>query len=270
MQQLPTNLRWILLVFLFAAGVVLVAGFRSYKHVRPNSADASAASRNAALPATILWAWERPEQFDFIDGQKIGVAFLAKTVYLRSDNVVARPRLQPLEIPPGTTVIAVVRIETDRSERPTLSGQQADSAATEIAKLGGLPNVSMVQVDFDATKTERPFYRALLVSLRRSLPQQTLLSITALASWCKGDNWLEDLPIDEAVPMLFRMGVERNQILSQLADGEPFTSKPCKASAGVSTDEPITQLPHVQRLYVFSPESWTAQTLKQTMETYQR
>src|SRR6185295_2701738 len=53
-------------------------------------------SRLSELPATILWAWERPEKLDFIDPQKTGVAFLAKTIYLRGDRVVSRPRLQPL------------------------------------------------------------------------------------------------------------------------------------------------------------------------------
>jgi uncharacterized protein DUF3142 len=270
MQKLPTKLRWILLLCVLATGLILAAGFRSYRQVRLNSANAAAASRNAILPATILWAWERPENFDFIDPQKVGVAFLARTVYLRDNRVIARPRLQPLTIPPGTIVIAVARIETDRTKRPTLSTQQVATATAEIAKLGRLPNVAAVQIDFDATVTERAFYRALLTKVRRELPQQTLLSITALASWCKGDNWLEDLPIDEAVPMLFRMGVERNQFLSTLAAGEPFSAKPCKESAGVSTDEPIAQLPSMQRVYVFNPDSWSTVTLKQTMETYQR
>ena len=128
----------------------------------------------------------------------------------------------------------------------------------------------MVQVDFDATVSERAFYRELLLQVRRKLPQTTGLSITALASWCKGDNWLEDLPVDEAVPMLFRMGVERKQFLSQLAAGQKFTSTPCKTCAGVSTDEPLMQLPHVQRLYAFSPKTWSPESLNQIMETYKR
>ena len=82
--------------------------------------------------------------------------------------------------------------------------------------------------------------------------------MTALASWCKGDNWLDDLPVDEAVPMLFRMGVEQNQFRSQLAAGARFSARPCQASVGVSTDEPLAQLQPVQRLYVFNPEPWSA------------
>jgi len=38
------------------------------------------------------------------------------------------------------------------------------------------------------------------------------LSITALASWCAGDPWITGLPIDEAVPMLFRLGPDTRNI----------------------------------------------------------
>jgi hypothetical protein len=182
--------------------------------------------------------------------------------------------LQPLTLPPGTRVIAVARIETeysgDHSVRPALSSAQITETASTISELGSLPNVVMVQVDFDATTSERPFYRELLTQLRHKLPPLTPLSITALASWCKGDNWLDDLPVDEAVPMLFRMGVEQKQFLSGLAAGDPFPSRLCRSSAGVSTDEPLTQLTRVQRLYVFNPRVWSPDAFTKTMEAYER
>lgn len=259
----------ILLVCLTSASLFFLLAFR-FQRRDHSHASASAYSRISQLPSIILWAWERPEKLDFVDPKKIGVAFLAKTLYLRAEKVVSRPRLQPLAVPEGAAVIAVVRIESDRSDAPELSQEQMKAAASEIAELGNLPNVVMVQVDFDATKSERDFYRRLLSELRATLPQTTPLSITALASWCKGDNWLDDLPVDEAVPMLFRMGVERQQFLSQLAAGAGFNSERCQASAGVSTDEPLAQLPRVQRLYVFNPEPWSPRTVNQMMETMNR
>ncbi len=48
--------------------------------------------------------------------------------------------------------------------------------------------------------------------------------MTALASWCAGDDWLRDLPVDEAVPMLFRMGVEKNLFQRRLETGQRFES----------------------------------------------
>jgi|SRR6185437_4807556 len=238
------------------------------------SSGSNSSSHASRLPTTILWAWERPERLDFIDPEKVGVAFLAKTIYLRGDRVISRPRFQPLTLPPGARVVAVARIESetspDNSSRPALSPAQIKETASTISELGNLPNVVMVQVDFDATASERAFYRELLTQLRAELPPSTALSITALASWCKGDNWLEGLPVDEAVPMLFRMGVERKQFLSGLAAGETFTSTLCRTTAGVSTDEPLAQLPHVQRLYVFNPRVWSPDAVTKTMETYER
>src|SRR6185436_6527127 len=178
------------------ASLLFLAAFRfqQHEHARAISPLPTSSSRVSQLPATILWAWERPERLHFIDHEKVGVAFLAKTIYLRGDRIVSRPRLQPLTLPPGARVVAVARIEsehsTDYSKRPALTPSQITETAATISELGSLPNVVMVQVDFDATASERTFYRELLTQLRRKLPPSMSLSITALASWCKGDNWL--------------------------------------------------------------------------------
>jgi hypothetical protein len=127
----------------------------------------------------------------------------------------------------------------------------------------------VVQIDFDATVSERNFYRSLLKEVRQQLPTSTSLSITALASWCAGDDWLTDLPIDEAVPMLFRLGVDQRQFHRRLETGQPFESRMCRNAAGVSTDEPVNARP-VKRLYIFSPKPWSKSSFAAAMEAYQR
>src|ERR1700752_1868916 len=112
-----------------------------------------------AGPQLILWAWERPTDLRFIDKNRVGVAFLAKSIFLKGDDVQARPRLQPLELAPGTEVIAVTRIEADGA---TLSTAQRQGVVQAIADTASLPNVSEIQIDFDATKSERDFYRQLI------------------------------------------------------------------------------------------------------------
>lgn len=211
------------------------------------------------LPPVIVWAWERPEKLDFIDRDRVGVAFLAKTLRIEGDRVISRPRLQPLELAPGTNLIAVVRIESDH---PTLSQTQLARTASEVIELAHLSGISAVQIDFDATISERNFYRSLLNEVK---PQVPSLSITALASWCEGDNWLSDLPIDEAVPMLFRMGIDERHFQSS----PRFEPSICADSAGVSTDEPIPA-PRVDRLYIFSPKPWSRDSLNSALETYKR
>jgi len=176
--------------------------------------------------------------------------------------------MQSLSLPAGVKVVAVVRIETDRTDRAQLTTAQVENTASEVAGLAQLPNVTAVQIDFDATMSEREFYRALLTQVREKLPSSMPLSITALASWCSSDNWLTDLPIDEAVPMLFRLGVEKHRFASRLKSGEMFPA-PCHAAAGISTDEPIS-LPAVQRVYVFNPKAWSQVSFSRAMEAYQR
>jgi hypothetical protein len=227
--------------------------------------------RLASLPRNILWAWERPEHLDFIDPRETGVAYLARTIYLRGESAVVRPRLQPLDVPGGTTLIAVTRIESERSASaaPTLSPAQLTASAEAIAVLARAPGVAAIQIDFDATLSERDFYRALLSEVRRRLPARMPLTITALASWCTHDDWLTGLPVDEAIPMLFRMGVDQRQIDSFLRTRAQFRPQVCRTSAGVSTDEADPNLPSSNvRLYVFHPRAWTEQAARNTFERF--
>jgi len=90
-----------------------------------------------------------------------------------------------------------------------------------------------------------------------------------LASWCAGDNWLQDLPVDEVVPMLFRLGVNEGQFASRLQSDDDSFSQPCHTAAGVSTDEKIYP-PKRKRIYIFSPTAWTPSAVNLALETYQR
>lgn len=216
-----------------------------------------------ACPRVFLWAWERPENLDFIDPRQLGLAVLAKTILLEGRKVTVRPRLQPLKAPPRISAIAVVRIETARAEP---APEQSREVAAEIAQLAETPGLAAIQIDFDATRSERPFYRLLLQNVRRRVPASLKLSITALASWCIYDDWISELPVDEAVPMLFRMGVDREGVVRYLRSGNDFRPKICRYSVGVSTDEPLPRLPSGRRIYVFHPRPWTAQSVREILE----
>ena len=219
------------------------------------------------LPPVILWVWERPEDLSFIDPNTTGVAYLAKTIVLKGDdNMTVRPRLQPLQLAPGTRLVAVVRIETD-GKQGAFALLRAEQIGKEVAELA--ERAAVVQIDYDAIVPERNLYRQILNEVRRQLPGNTALSMTALASWCAGDDWLGDLPIDEAVPMLFRFGVDQHQFQRRLQTGQPFESRMCRNAAGVSTDEPVARLP-VDRLYIFNPKPWSKESFSAAMETYRK
>ena len=227
----------------------------------------AAALRQSRIPRTVLWAWERPADLQFIDRNKVGVAYLARTIHLRADEVTMRPRLQPLNVPDHTIMVAVVRVESDRSVKPALTEAQAVRLADEILAAANQPEVAGLQIDFDAAKSERQFYRKTIIEVRRRLPESAALSITALASWCADDDWLADLPVDEAVPMLFRMGPDREQVRSRVSAQEEFSAKPCRGSYGISTDEPLKNLRTDKRLYVFNPDAWTEASVRAILET---
>jgi len=213
------------------------------------------------LPRIILWAWERPENLEFLDPQRFGVAFLAQTLTLKNNDVLYNPRHQPLKVSPAARLIAVTRIESQKvtRERSELSADQRRKLVEHIRKTLELENVKAIQVDFDAATSERAFYRQLLEELRRELPDSVPLSMTALASFCVGDLWLSDLPVDEAVPMVFRMGTDSDRIKNMLTSGGDFRDGLCRRSYGVSLDEPVTTLFAKQRrVYVFNDRAWTA------------
>ena len=150
--------------------------------------------------------------------REIGVAFLARTILLKGGQVLVRPRLLPLQMPAAAVQVPVVRLESDRADGPDLSAEQRSKLAAEIAEVGRIPGIAAVQVDFDARESERAFYRQLLEDLRRRLPSRLALSMTALASWCVGDDWLSGLPVDEAAPMLFRRGADDQQVRLRRAE----------------------------------------------------
>jgi hypothetical protein len=253
------------------AGSVLLAslalGLTKARSVIKRRNSVGSNIRLKEMPRVILWAWERPTDLRFINPRDVGVAFLARTIRLRADEVTVRLRLQPLNLPEGTSVIAVARVESAVISQSQLSDQQRDRLASAIVEMAKLPNVSHIQIDFDATKSERPFYRDVIVDVRRRLPESVGLSITALASWCAHDDWISDLPIDEAVPMLFRMGVEEKQFSNRLESGEDFNAALCRQSYGISTDELRTNLNLARRLYVFNPDPWTETSVHAILES---
>ncbi len=204
-----------------------------------------------------LWAWERPEQLRFIQSHDVGVAFLAGTVYL-DDQPVFRPRLQPLQVNSQTPLTAVVRLELTPRTPNVTSPNYTAMVVEDILQAQDFNRVRGLQIDFDATRSQREFYRALLRTLRAQLPPRTTLSITALGSWCLGDDWISELPIDEAVPMLFRMGIDRGNILHALQAGEDFHEPLCRSSIGISTDEPWPERLTDRRIYIFNPHAWNS------------
>ena len=234
------------------AGCILLLCFG----MRPDALPRGA-SRMAALPRVTLWAWERREDLREANPDKFAVAYLDQALTIDL-SVHRQPRLNPVVLPSAVKRIAVVRIETTRFA--VLDDVARDETVDAILTSAAEPGIAAVQVDFDAKVSQRKFYRNVLFALRRRLPAELPLSITALASWCSWDNWIRDLPVDEAVPMFFRMEPDRRRATaetSELRVREPL----CASSIGVSTTERWPEGMEHKRVYVFPDRGWHDESL---------
>jgi hypothetical protein len=157
--------------------------------------------------------------------------------------------------------MAVVRIEASPSFSAAAASPQfiADTAQAIVAAARS-PTVRGLQIDFDATASQRSFYTKLLIQVRAELPPSIPLSITALVSWCSQPTWLDSLPmhtVDEAVPMFFRMGgpASARATAPKLWS---VTVPLCATSVGLATDESWPAISSAQRVYLFRPGPWSA------------
>jgi hypothetical protein len=226
--------------------------------------DATFASSSSR--SIILWAWERPEDFQYVgpnfssgtSGSAITIAFLERTLIIRGHGVDSLKRRQPLRLPPRTSLISVVRIEG----RDAIDVPMVSKIAAEIVESARVPGVSMVQIDFDASRSQRGAYQRMLHEVRSRLPRGVGLSVTALASWCTDDPWIDPRSVDEIVPMIFRMGPDTHTMETRLRENHRWPVTACNSAIGVSLDEPSRDLPGASRVYVFNPHSWQADDIR--------
>jgi Protein of unknown function (DUF3142) len=221
-----------------------------------------------------LWAWDAPEHLNFLNNEHTAVAYYAGTITLQSKAVLFSPRKKPLESPPGLSLYPVFRIENPSQMAPP------ESTAGEIVKIVSAfmrdrnnrgDHAHDVQIDYDATTIERPFYLHLLKTLRQSLPSRTHIAITALASWAMYDRWLPLGSADEAIVMLFSMGSE-NKFLNSIGKRTLSVGDGIDTSIGISVNEPFTNallsqqnvIQSARRLYVFNSIPWKRDRYQET------
>jgi len=236
------------------AVLVAVLGISAPPFARPT------AGAMARWPQLMLWAWERPEDLRGLPAG-VGVAFLAQTINVGGTRPPLELRRQPLRVDRSTALVAVTRIQITPDPARPLADADATTFAALIATTRSMPQVAGLQVDFDATRSQRPFYRQLVAELRRLVGPGMPISVTALASWCEGDRWLDTLDVDEAVPMVFRMG-PTNEMFRGLGTTGRWQAAECRGAVGTSLDEPIPLRGDGRRLYVFAPRPWTAASIQ--------
>ena len=259
---------WMSLVVL----TVICGGMRS--HVVTGGV---VSKRMQRLPRVTVWAWERREDLSAVDSANTAVAALDRTIYVEGsiegsvegsvegDDVVrsvSQKNALLLPASAGLVRIAVVRVEM----RPgiAMTESSANTVAASAAEAARVHGVAALQVDFDATKSQRDWYRMMLERLRTKMPAEMPLSITALASWCSYDRWMSELPVDEAVPMMFRMEPDRAPVAGSEREME-IREPLCMGSIGVSTREPWPQWISGRRVYLFPDGGWRRDDVVQTI-----
>lgn len=210
-------------------------------------------------PMLILWAWDRAEDLRFLKPGDAEVAGLMETWRIRDGEVEVWSRKLPLHVPAGVPLKAVLRIESDGSRLP-----DPESLGAWLWRYTDRP-ANGLQIDFDARRSQLGWYAQLLAVARRREPN---LSITAIGSWCSGSEPVSGMAreVREIVPMLFRMGPERETWLDRFRrKGMP---RECSGAVGISTDEPLPWIPPAKRVYVFHPKRWTEEAFRKVCERW--
>ncbi|MBK9143347.1 MAG: hypothetical protein IPM23_12665 [Candidatus Melainabacteria bacterium] len=221
------------------------------------------ASRASTLT---LWVWQYSADMSWVAETDYRVAYLAGTIRIGPRGIKTLPRTNSLSIKERTRVVAVVRIEVAPGLVP--EDRHLDPLVKEILSLVKDRRVEALQIDFDATRSQRDFYRELLERLSSS--SDLKLEMTALASWMTGDRWTSGLSVSKVVPMIFRMGRHRSEILRKLAGKSGLDGV---RAVGLSVDEPDV-LAAIERggaldfeslddVYLFSPRGWRSASARE-------
>ena len=242
-----------------AALIVLAAAAATIPAALRNTGSNSAGA--AAAPDYYLWAWRRTEDLSFVRSERFKAAIWTGTIFWKKGELRVDRRLNPITYPSGMEVVAVARLEIDGIPDPAATSRIADT----LRDMGKPFDPVEYQVDFDARLSQRAFYRRLVDQVRTRI-RNTPLSITALASWCFHDSWIEDLPIDTAVPMIYRMGPEGDYIRKKLKRDKKFPAAICHGNVGYSSDEPLAPVDGLERVFLFHPEPWNEERLTSLLE----
>jgi hypothetical protein len=228
-----------------------------------------AAAQPKQPPNQMLWHWFSNGDVRFLKPQQAGVAFHALSIALKGKSeVVSYPRRSPVPLSPGVYRMAVIRIEDRGAMFTEVQRMQTTRMIQEIAALLRVP---AIQIDFDAPKSARIFYRALVADVRQRIGRNVFLSITALTSWCEPGSWLARLDVEEIVPMAFDMGPGGPAVTALLKSGGKFGFAGCRGSLGMSLTEGSLPVGSGQRIYLFANnQRWSPALVSSTLQRYSR
>ncbi|MEY2633799.1 MAG: hypothetical protein RIR00_2453 [Pseudomonadota bacterium] len=245
--------------------LALSVGALGLYHFKLRGEMASPADVAASLAQGVAWIWPRsngPLRWQGLDLRYREAAVLVESLRLTADAVEHGGRKQRLAVPESVRLLPVVHVETGDAAPDALSEAQSRTIIRALLRQApaARAGAGMVQLDFEAPRRQRQSYIALVTALRAALPPEVRLSITALAHWCSEGDWLDRLPVDEVVPMLYRLGDDAAQWRQRFAQPAARLSRRCQGPAmGFATDEPPPRalLARIERPYWFDNAAWS-------------
>lgn len=212
-------------------------------------ACSQATAQVGAQPEVWWWYWDRPAHLLPWPAPGVGAAVVVTHALLSGQAVRLQPRRNALPLPPGTVAMPVVHVEVDPARALAGTRAQRDALCDALVEAVRRSSLGWVQLDFEARPSQRSFWRAVVDATHAALRPGERLSVTALASWCHGDRWLGDAPVDEVVPMYFRLGHARRGLERLSAAG--VSEQACGHAHGLADDEPPWPVPLAGRRYLF-------------------
>ena len=241
--------------------------------VKTNTCLAYAYHLPKTLPSLMLWAWEAPQDLRSINVKTTGVALLILNISFKKSQIIYYSRQQPLYVPPHTYLTAVVHIGNP-PKNVFMSNTIAKFLALKIKNAYHQGLYKELQIDFDAAPSQRQFYQKLILALRKELDPHTIISITALASWCTNDRWIlkTNLPINYVVPMFFSLDtnrIRRNRFINTFDSHHiaPYCQGPIGLTTNKDWNVPITTN---QSVFIYNTGRWTKQNLSKAYALQQQ
>lgn len=188
-------------------------------------------------------------------------AVLMESFVLRANGLERGGRQAPLPLPAGVRVLPVIHIEAAPDAPSAFTARQHETLLKAVIRQAGAAARSSgwVQIDFEAPLRQRSAYQSWVRSVREALPKQVKLSVTALAHWCTQGDWLDQLPVDEVVPMLYRLGEDSTRWRERFVRDDPALARRCRSgSLGFATNDPppFSLLARTPRAYWFDESRW--------------
>lgn len=246
------------------AGIVLLVALGLIAQARAGAAQPDSTVA-ASIARGVAWIWPgsngpKPARSDGLVYREAAV--LVESLVLRARGVEHAGRTQPLVLPAGVRLLPVVHVEAAGDAPADFTPAQREAILAAVRRQAGIASAGagVLQVDFEAPAREREAYRSLIAAVRAALPPGVRLSVTALVHWCAQGDWLDHLPVDEVVPMLFRLGPQADDWRRRFQQGDATLARRCRGPAlGFATNDPPPSalLARTARPYWFDEALWS-------------